>query len=82
MADLTMPELIKLIASKGENGLQLIGVRLHNLDLSGLCLNCVSLKKANLEYTDLSKADLTGANAYCFAFHDGNTQVSGTQGID
>ena len=63
------------------------GANLTNTNFSNTNLYRANLKNttiANTDFkgTDLRKADLTGANAYCFAFHDGNTQVSGTQGID
>ncbi len=79
------------------SGASVIGANLQECNLEGADLTNTNFSNANLyranlknttiantdfRGTDLRKADLTGANAYCFAFHDGNTQVSGTQGID
>ncbi|MFM6079394.1 MAG: hypothetical protein ACKPCI_12930 [Dolichospermum sp.] len=41
-----------------------------------------TLRYANILTQVLRKADLTGANAYCFGFYDGNTKISETEGID
>jgi uncharacterized protein YjbI with pentapeptide repeats len=79
------------------SGASVIGANLQECNLEGANLTNTNFSNANLyranlknttiadtdfRGTDLRKADLTGANAYCFAFFDGNTQISGTQGID
>jgi uncharacterized protein YjbI with pentapeptide repeats len=63
-------------------GANLTKTNFSNADLTGANLKNTTIADTNFRGTDLSKADLTGANAYCFAFHDVNTQVSGTKGID
>lgn len=63
------------------------GANLTNTNFSNANLYRANLKNttiANTDFrgTDLRKADLTGANAYYFAYHDGNTKINETKGID
>lgn len=63
------------------------GANLTNTNFSNANLYRANLKNttiANTDFrgTDLRKADLTGANAYYFAYHDENTKINETNGID
>lgn len=79
-ADLTRSEVIKLIAASPENGVNLQGVRLNDLDLFMLDLRNVRLVNADLQDTNLSRAvminieasgaDFGGANIEFVAFFD------------
>ena len=79
------------------SGASVIGANLQECNLEGANLTNTNFSNANLyranlknttiddtdfRGTDLSKADLTGANAYYFAYHDGNTKINETKGID
>ena len=65
----------------------LSGANLKNSKFVKAMLGVVNFSNSNLtecdfKGTDLSKADLTGANAYFLAYHDVNTKVNETTGID
>ncbi|UXE63066.1 MAG: pentapeptide repeat-containing protein [Woronichinia naegeliana WA131] len=63
-------------------GATLTRTNFSNADLTGANLKNTTIVDTDFKGTDLSKADLTGANAYYFAFHDGNTKINETKGID
>ena len=63
-------------------GANLTRTNFSNANLSGANLKNTTIADTDFKGTDLTKADLTGANAYYFAYHDENTKINETNGID
>ena len=63
-------------------GANLTRTNFSNADLSEANLKNTIIADTDFRGTDLRKADLTGANAYYFAYHDENTKINETNGID